>query len=181
MLFTFCKGVEINISSNHLDLLHHDNPHSGGYVASSHASSAKHLLGLLLALGSCFSYAFWLIVQVAVMAAPPPVGSSPNMVAHLIFMLQPLLSPSSSELSPLHSFLPKTPSTTAATNQSIAALIDSLPPASIAAASNVSDLPVKPSFIDVLKKSSRSISSSMHFSPNMPTEKENLWLFALMN
>ncbi|TXG53867.1 hypothetical protein EZV62_019123 [Acer yangbiense] len=56
MLFTFCKGAETNISSNHLDLLHHDNPHSGGYVASSHASSAKHLLGLLLALGSKDEY-----------------------------------------------------------------------------------------------------------------------------
>ncbi|KAK0588742.1 hypothetical protein LWI29_004905 [Acer saccharum] len=61
MLLTFYKGVEINISSTHIDLLHHDHPHSG-HMASSHAST-KHLLGLLLALGSCFSYAFWLIVQ----------------------------------------------------------------------------------------------------------------------
>ncbi|KAK2664067.1 hypothetical protein Ddye_002641 [Dipteronia dyeriana] len=61
MLLTFYKGAEINISSTHIDLLHHDHPHSG-YKALSNAST-KHLLGLLLALGSCFSYAFWLIVQ----------------------------------------------------------------------------------------------------------------------
>ncbi|KAH7575624.1 hypothetical protein JRO89_XS02G0166800 [Xanthoceras sorbifolium] len=62
MLLTFFKGVEINFFSTHLDLLHHNQLHSG-HVPSSHASSSEHLLGLLLALGSCFSYAFWLIVQ----------------------------------------------------------------------------------------------------------------------
>ncbi|KAK3184954.1 hypothetical protein Dsin_032240 [Dipteronia sinensis] len=56
MLLTFYKGAEINISSTHIDLLHHDHPHSG-HMASSH------LLGLLLSLGSCVSYAFWLIIQ----------------------------------------------------------------------------------------------------------------------
>ncbi|KAK0591256.1 hypothetical protein LWI29_037620 [Acer saccharum] len=62
MLLTFYKGVEINISSTHIDLLHHDHPQSG-HMASSHASSTKYIFGLLLALGSCFSYALWLIVQ----------------------------------------------------------------------------------------------------------------------
>ncbi|KAK3184952.1 hypothetical protein Dsin_032238 [Dipteronia sinensis] len=62
MLLTFYKGVEINPSSTHIDLLHHDHPYSG-HMSSSHTSSTKYLLGLLLALGSCFSYAFWLIVQ----------------------------------------------------------------------------------------------------------------------
>ncbi|KAL5857295.1 hypothetical protein ACOSQ3_004753 [Xanthoceras sorbifolium] len=62
MLLTFFKGVEINFFSTHLDLLHHNQLHSG-HVPSSRASSSEHLLGLLLALGSCFSYAFWLIVQ----------------------------------------------------------------------------------------------------------------------
>ncbi|TXG53864.1 hypothetical protein EZV62_019120 [Acer yangbiense] len=62
MLLTFYKGVEINITSTHIDLLHHDHPQSG-HMASSHASSTKYIFGLLLALGSCFSYALWLIVQ----------------------------------------------------------------------------------------------------------------------
>ncbi|KAK0597203.1 hypothetical protein LWI29_022963 [Acer saccharum] len=65
--------------------------------------------------------------------------------------------------------------------QSVAVSIDLLSPTSIAAAYNIFDLPVKPSIADVLKKSSHSISSSVHSSPNMPAKKENLWLFPLMN
>ncbi|KAK2651251.1 hypothetical protein Ddye_018740 [Dipteronia dyeriana] len=43
MLLTFYKGVEINISSTHIDLLHYEHPHSG-HAASSHASSSKHVV-----------------------------------------------------------------------------------------------------------------------------------------
>ncbi|KAK1567662.1 hypothetical protein Q3G72_014983 [Acer saccharum] len=57
---------------------------------------------------------------------------------------------------------------------SIATPIDSLSSASIVADSNVFDLPVKPSFVDVLKKLSHSISSSMHSFLNMPTEKRRI-------
>ncbi|KAI4299040.1 hypothetical protein L6164_032536 [Bauhinia variegata] len=62
MVLTFFKGEEINFWSLHTNLLHH---HQNGHVASSNASpsGSKTVLGFLFALGSCFSYAFWLIVQ----------------------------------------------------------------------------------------------------------------------
>ncbi|KAM1135334.1 hypothetical protein ACFX2I_044377 [Malus domestica] len=57
MLLTFYKGVEFNIWSTHVDLLH-------SHLASSpHTDSGNRLLGCLLALGSCFCYATWLIIQ----------------------------------------------------------------------------------------------------------------------
>lgn len=62
MVLTFYKGVDINISSNHIDLLHHHNATQVSSSSSHH--SFQHLLGLLLALASCFSYATWLIIQV---------------------------------------------------------------------------------------------------------------------
>lgn len=65
MLLTFYKGVQINTGSIHLDLIHHQ--HHGASSSSSyssHPSSAHHLWGALLALGSCISYALWLNVQV---------------------------------------------------------------------------------------------------------------------
>ena len=59
MLLTFYKGVQINMGSTHLDLLNHGSHRA----ASSHPGSANHLLGALLALGSCISYALWLNIQ----------------------------------------------------------------------------------------------------------------------
>ncbi|KAH9752118.1 WAT1-related protein [Citrus sinensis] len=64
MLLTLYKGVEIKIWSTHVDLLHHAG--GGGHVASvplQSSDTGKRLLGSLLALGSCFSYALWLIIQ----------------------------------------------------------------------------------------------------------------------
>uniref|UniRef100_A0A5B6YH78 WAT1-related protein n=1 Tax=Davidia involucrata TaxID=16924 RepID=A0A5B6YH78_DAVIN len=58
MLLTFYKGVDINIWSTHVDLVHHDR-----YVASSHQESKNRVLGALMALASCFSAALWLIIQ----------------------------------------------------------------------------------------------------------------------
>ncbi|MBA0712160.1 hypothetical protein Golax_011278, partial [Gossypium laxum] len=62
MLLTFYKGVQINTGSVHLDLVHHQH-HGAASSYSSHPSSAHHLWGALLALGSCISYALWLNVQ----------------------------------------------------------------------------------------------------------------------
>ena len=60
-LLTFFKGVEINIwSFHHTSLLHPHNSH----VAVFHSDSGRRLLGVLCAILSCFSYAFWLINQV---------------------------------------------------------------------------------------------------------------------
>lgn len=63
MLLTFYKGFQLNISSTHLDLLHHDNQTTTVHVASPHAASLNRALGALAALGSCISYALWLIIQ----------------------------------------------------------------------------------------------------------------------
>lgn len=60
MILTFYKGAAIDIWSTHVDLLHHNQPH-GGHVASTHGG---HVVGSFLAIASCFSYAFWLIIQV---------------------------------------------------------------------------------------------------------------------
>ncbi|GMJ12654.1 Usually multiple acids move in and out Transporters 24 [Hibiscus trionum] len=63
MVFTFFKGLEINIGSIHLDLLHHLHHAAAAASSGSHPSSAHHVLGALLALGSCTSYAIWLNIQ----------------------------------------------------------------------------------------------------------------------
>ncbi|KAF8019987.1 hypothetical protein BT93_G0622 [Corymbia citriodora subsp. variegata] len=58
MLLTFYKGVEVNLWSTHLNLLHH-------VATTQHrqGGSGNRLLGSLLAVGSCFCCALWLIIQ----------------------------------------------------------------------------------------------------------------------
>ncbi|XP_030515992.2 WAT1-related protein At1g68170-like [Rhodamnia argentea] len=58
MLLTFYKGVEVNLWSTHVNLLHHVAPTQQGREGSSNL-----LLGSLLAVASCFCYALWLIIQ----------------------------------------------------------------------------------------------------------------------
>ncbi|XP_019053756.1 PREDICTED: WAT1-related protein At1g68170 [Nelumbo nucifera] len=60
MILTFYKGVEINLWSSKVDLTHRIHH---GHVAESHAESGNRVLGSLLAVASCFSYAIWLIIQ----------------------------------------------------------------------------------------------------------------------
>ncbi|XP_042939600.1 WAT1-related protein At1g68170-like [Carya illinoinensis] len=55
LLLTFYRGAEINIWSTNINLLHHGQNQSG--------HSENLLLGAALALGSCFSFATWLIIQ----------------------------------------------------------------------------------------------------------------------
>ncbi|KAF7848986.1 hypothetical protein BT93_L1368 [Corymbia citriodora subsp. variegata] len=59
MLLTFYKGVEVNLWSTHVNLLHH-------VATTQHrqGGSCNRLLGSLLAVGSCFCCALWLIIQV---------------------------------------------------------------------------------------------------------------------
>ncbi|GKV23867.1 hypothetical protein SLEP1_g33550 [Rubroshorea leprosula] len=62
--FTCLKIVRIwCIIVPHLDLLHHYGQATAGLVASSHVASPNRALGALAALGSCITYALWLIVQ----------------------------------------------------------------------------------------------------------------------
>ncbi|KAK9286564.1 hypothetical protein L1049_014963 [Liquidambar formosana] len=70
MILTFYKGVEIDIWSTHIDLLHN------GQLSGSHVTSPHNLLGSLLALANCLSYALWLIVQAKMSATYPCYLSS---------------------------------------------------------------------------------------------------------
>ncbi|KAF9610401.1 hypothetical protein IFM89_022312 [Coptis chinensis] len=60
MLLTFYKGIEINLWSTHLIQLH---DHRQSHGADSHVETGNRILGALLAVGSCLSYATWLIIQ----------------------------------------------------------------------------------------------------------------------
>ncbi|CAI0375691.1 unnamed protein product [Linum tenue] len=60
MLLTFYKGSVLDTWSTHVDLLHSPPPPHSGHVAADHQNRG---LGALFAVGSCCSYALWLIVQ----------------------------------------------------------------------------------------------------------------------
>lgn len=65
LILSFYKGVEINIWSTHVDLLHRDHQHNN--MASSHdaaAGSGNHVLGCLLAVASSACFSVWFIIQV---------------------------------------------------------------------------------------------------------------------
>lgn len=69
MILTFYKGVEIDIWSTHVDLLHRSQQQSHRVASSpAHNNSTTdyrdRILGCLLALGSSMGYAMWLIIQV---------------------------------------------------------------------------------------------------------------------
>ncbi|KAI5356144.1 PREDICTED: WAT1-related [Prunus dulcis] len=76
MVLTFYKGVEINIWSTHVDLLHGSQQQNNHLAASAHADSGNRLLGCLLSLGSCFGFALWLIIQTKMGATYPCYYSS---------------------------------------------------------------------------------------------------------
>lgn len=66
MFLTFYKGIQISIWSTHVDLLR------GGHLAhlpQNPHHSHNFVLGSLLALASCLSYSFWLILQVTIVDA----------------------------------------------------------------------------------------------------------------
>ncbi|KAL3515581.1 hypothetical protein ACH5RR_022483 [Cinchona calisaya] len=64
MLLTLYKGVEINLWSTHLELLHDkSNNHQNGHLATSHQNSMYHILGPILAISGSFSVAMALIFQ----------------------------------------------------------------------------------------------------------------------
>ncbi|KAJ4847367.1 hypothetical protein Tsubulata_018009 [Turnera subulata] len=57
MLLTFYKGAELKIWSTNINLLHHSQ------YQSNHRAGSDKILGSILALASCTSYALWLIIQ----------------------------------------------------------------------------------------------------------------------
>ena len=66
MLMTFYKGVEINIWSTHVNLLHKiEQPSHYLAAPTSKSEYTDRVLGSLLAIGSSFGYAFFFIFQVS--------------------------------------------------------------------------------------------------------------------
>ncbi|XP_061340792.1 WAT1-related protein At1g25270-like [Gastrolobium bilobum] len=58
MMLTFLQGVEINIWTFHINLLH-----KNGHTGTLNGNSGSKLLGIFCGLGSCFCFALWLIIQ----------------------------------------------------------------------------------------------------------------------
>ncbi|CAN6558538.1 unnamed protein product [Malus baccata var. baccata] len=71
MLLAFYEGVEINIWSTHVDLLHTSQQQHSHLASSPHTDSGDRLLGCLLAFGSCICYAIWLIILTKMSATYP--------------------------------------------------------------------------------------------------------------
>ncbi|CAL5183151.1 unnamed protein product [Lathyrus oleraceus] len=63
MVLTFVKGIEINIGSFHLNLLHHQNGVVSAHSPQATISTRNTILGSLCALASSSSYALWLIIH----------------------------------------------------------------------------------------------------------------------
>ncbi|KAM2902135.1 hypothetical protein FF1_008045 [Malus domestica] len=76
MLLAFYEGVEINIWSTHVDLLHTSQQQHSHLASSPHTDSGDRLLGCLLAFGSCICYAIWLIILTKMSATYPCYYSS---------------------------------------------------------------------------------------------------------
>ncbi|TKY59553.1 WAT1-related protein [Spatholobus suberectus] len=80
MLMTFFKGVEINIWTSKINVMH---PHQNqnGHVASHHADFRNKLLGVPCAIASCCFYSLWYIVQAKMNAEFPCPHSSTALMA----------------------------------------------------------------------------------------------------
>ncbi|KAJ1399147.1 EamA domain [Sesbania bispinosa] len=62
MLLTFFKGVQINIWSSNINLMH-PHPNQNGHIGPQHPGFNNKLLGVPCAIGSCCSFSLWLIIQ----------------------------------------------------------------------------------------------------------------------
>ncbi|KAK6916110.1 EamA domain, partial [Dillenia turbinata] len=73
MLLTFYKGSQVNLWSTQIDLMKDTKQ---GHLSSLQSHSSNSILGALLAVGSCFSYATWLIIQAKISERYPCPYSS---------------------------------------------------------------------------------------------------------
>ncbi|PKI52980.1 hypothetical protein CRG98_026560 [Punica granatum] len=80
MLLTFYKGVEVEIWSTNVNLLHKQN---ATISSPNHTESSRLLLGSLLAVCSCLSYALWLILQAKMGEAYPCHCSSTALMSFM--------------------------------------------------------------------------------------------------
>ncbi|EXB97306.1 Auxin-induced protein 5NG4 [Morus notabilis] len=91
LILTFYKGVDINIWSTHVDLLHRDHQHNN--MASSHdaaAGSGNHVLGCLLAVASSACFSVWFIIQ-AKMSEKYPCYYSSTALMSIMATIQTLI------------------------------------------------------------------------------------------
>ena len=65
MVMTFVKGIEINIWNIHFNLIQQRQHKNMDNVASQNAKFHRQVLGILCALGCCFSHSLWLIIEVS--------------------------------------------------------------------------------------------------------------------
>ncbi|KAK4564167.1 hypothetical protein RGQ29_006306 [Quercus rubra] len=84
MLFTLYRGVEIDLWSTHVNLLHHD--HQQHVAPSYQQSSSRQVIGTLLCLASSLSYAIWLIIQAKMIESYPCLYSSTALICTMSFM-----------------------------------------------------------------------------------------------
>ncbi|XWS40299.1 hypothetical protein CRYUN_Cryun18bG0128500 [Craigia yunnanensis] len=75
MVFTFYKGIEINIWSTDVNLVHH-HQQSGGPTGPSSHGTGKFILGAFLGLLCCISFSLWLITQAKMSVKFPYLYSS---------------------------------------------------------------------------------------------------------
>ncbi|XVF68294.1 hypothetical protein PTKIN_Ptkin10aG0193600 [Pterospermum kingtungense] len=78
MVFTFYKGIDINIWSTNVNLLHHHQQPAGGPAAgpSPQHDTGKFILGAFLGLLSCISMSLWLITQAKMSVKFPYLSST---------------------------------------------------------------------------------------------------------
>ncbi|XP_021274954.1 WAT1-related protein At1g25270-like [Herrania umbratica] len=72
MIITFYKGEEINLWSTNINLA----KHSGDHATGKHALLGNQVLGSLLALAACVSFAIWYIIQAKISENYPYIYSS---------------------------------------------------------------------------------------------------------
>ncbi|KAJ4951600.1 hypothetical protein NE237_028432 [Protea cynaroides] len=79
MVLTFYKGAELNMLSTNIDLTR-GLGQGTSTTSASHVESGNRVLGSLLALGCCFSYALWLIIQTKMSERYPCYLSSTSLM-----------------------------------------------------------------------------------------------------
>ncbi|KAJ7968122.1 WAT1-related protein [Quillaja saponaria] len=89
LVFTFYKGVDINIWSTHINLLHHYQHRDSHHVESSH-SHLSFIFGASLCLASCLTFTLWLIVQTK-MSKKYPCPYSSTALMSVIASIQSVL------------------------------------------------------------------------------------------
>ncbi|KAK7363204.1 hypothetical protein VNO77_05336 [Canavalia gladiata] len=80
MLMTFYKGVEINIWSSKINLMH---PHQNqiGHVASHHSDFRSKVLGVPCAIASCCCFSLWFVIQAKLNEEYPSHHSSAALIS----------------------------------------------------------------------------------------------------